>query len=129
MAVRVVSVVLATVLFAVSQVTASPQGPPGGFAGGSNPYDGSSGFNSGSGSGPGSSQAGSDFGARFGLQSVNHVLVIHGVLAALVWVLLMPIGAVLLRLNIQSPIILKLHAACQIIAYLVYIVAAGMGIW
>jgi cytochrome b561 len=41
----------------------------------------------------------------------------------------MPIGAILLRLNVQSPIILKLHAACQVIAYLVYFVAAGMGVW
>jgi len=118
-------VALATLFLSLPLITASPQGPPGGFGGGSNPYSG------GSGPGPGSNPngPGSDFGSRFGLQNVNHVIVIHAVLAALAWVLLMPVGAILLRLNIQSPVILKLHAACQIIAFLVYFVAAGMGVW
>jgi hypothetical protein len=127
MATRALPVTLATLLLALSPVTASPQGPPGGFGGGSNPYSGGSGSGSGSGSGP--SGSGFDLGSRSGLQNINHVIVIHAVLAALAWVLLMPIGAILLRLNIQSPVILKLHAACQIIAYLVYFVAAGMGLW
>jgi hypothetical protein len=128
MATRALPVALATLLFTLSSVTASPQGPPGDF-GGYNPYSGTSGSGSGAGSGPGSSGSGFGFSSRLGLQNINHVIVIHAVLAALAWVLLMPIGAILLRLNIQSPIILKLHAACQIIAYLVYFVAAGMGIW
>lgn len=127
MAISALSVALVTLLCTLSQATASPQGPPGGFEGGSNPYNGGSG--PGSGAGSGSNGFGFDFGSRFGLQNVNHVIVIHAVLAALAWVLLMPIGAILLRLNIQSPVILKLHAACQVVAYLVYFVAAGMGVW
>lgn len=126
MAIRALPVTVTTLLFTLSAVTASPQGPPGGF-GGSNPYSGSSG--SGSESGPGRDGSGSDFGSIPGLQNIKHHVVIHAVLAALAWVLLLPIGAILLRLNIQSPIILKLHAACQIIAYFVYVVAAGLGIW
>lgn len=127
MATRGLSVAFAALLFSLSAVTASPQGPPGGFGGGSNPNDGGSDSGSGSGSDPNGSE--SDFGSRFGQKNVNHVIVIHAVLAALAWVIVMPIGAILLRLNIQSPIILKLHAACQIIGYIVYFVAAGMGIW
>lgn len=54
---------------------------------------------------------------------------IHGTTAVLAWAFFMPLGAVLLRLNIQSPIILKLHAACQIFAFLLYFCAVGMGVW
>jgi len=122
MAAKAMPLALATFLLVLSPATASPQGPPGGFGGGSNPYSGGSG----SGSGPGFGSAGFDFGPR---QNIKHVIVVHAVLAALAWVVLMPSGAILLRLNIQSPIVLKLHAACQIIAYLVYFVAAGMGVW
>lgn len=124
MAFAAMPLALATLLLVLSPATASPQGPPGGFGGGSNPYSGGSG--SGSGSGFGSDGSGFDFGPK---QSIKHVIVVHAVLAALAWVVLMPSGAILLRLNIQSPIILKLHAACQIIAYLIYFVAAGMGLW
>src|SRR5436309_1994889 len=117
MATKAFLVAAATLLFTLSTVTASPQGPPGSF-GGSNPYSGGSG--SGSQSGSGRNGSGFDFGSIPGLQNIKHHVVIHAVLAALAWVILMPIGAILLRLNIQSPIILKLHAACQIIAYLIF---------
>jgi hypothetical protein len=40
-----------------------------------------------------------------------------------------PSGAILLRLGLKNPIVLKLHAGLQILSYLLYIVAAGMGIW
>lgn len=38
-------------------------------------------------------------------------------------------GAIMLRLNIKSPIMLKLHIFFQMSAYLIYVAAAGMGIW
>ena len=57
------------------------------------------------------------------------VMVAHGVMAAVAWAILFPIGAILLRLNINHPIILKLHMYLQMFAYLVYVAAAGMGIW
>lgn len=126
MAIGFFSIALA-ILLCVLSVTASPQGPSGSFGGSSNPYGGGSGSGSGSGSGPDGSGFG--FGSYFGPQNINHAIVIHAVLAALAWVLLMPLGAILLRLNIQSPVILKLHAACQVVAYIVYFVAAGMGVW
>ncbi len=116
---------LASLLLTTSTVVASPQyGPPGGGYGGpgssgGNPNNGGSSF------GPGSS-AGSQFEPT---STANQIIIIHAVLASLAWVLFMPVGAILLRLNIQSPIILKLHAACQIFGYLVYVVAVGMGLW
>jgi hypothetical protein len=117
MATRALPIAFAALLFALSPVAASPGGPPGSFGGGSNP-------------GSGSNPNGSDFGFdKSGLQNVKRIVVVHAVLAALAWVIFIPLGAILLRLNIQSPIILKLHAACQIIAYLIFVVAAGMGIW
>ena len=38
-----------------------------------------------------------------------------------------PSGAILLRLGLKNPIVLKLHAFLQILSYTLYIVAAGMG--
>lgn len=38
-----------------------------------------------------------------------------------------PSGAILLRLGLKNPIVLKLHAGLQIISYLLFVVAAGMG--
>ena len=38
-----------------------------------------------------------------------------------------PTGAILLRLGLKSPIVLKLHAVLQILSYFLYIIAAGMG--
>ena len=122
---RTLPLALASLLLTASTVVASPQyGPPGGGFGG----PGSSGGNSNNGAssfGPGSS-VGSQFEPT---TTANHIIVIHAVLATLAWVFFMPVGAILLRLNIQSPIILKLHAICQIFGYLVYVVAVGMGLW
>ena len=104
-------------------VSASPQyGPGGGFGGG-----GSGGPPSGSNGGSGNNDSG--FGSQSGFQNVNHVLVAHALLAVLAWALFMPVGAIILRLNIQSPHLLKIHAFCQVSAYLTYIVAAGMGVY
>jgi hypothetical protein len=64
--------------------------------------------------------------------SFNHarnVLIAHAVMASLVWVIFIPSFAILLRLNLKSPTVLRLHAVGQVLSYLVYIVAAGMGIW
>jgi hypothetical protein len=38
-----------------------------------------------------------------------------------------PSGAILLRLGLKNPIVLKLHAGLQILSYFLYIVAAGLG--
>jgi hypothetical protein len=50
-------------------------------------------------------------------------------MATVAWAFLFPTGAILLRLNINHPIILKLHIYTQILAYFVYAAAVGLGIW
>lgn len=81
---------------------------------------------------------GGDFGTAengFGLGSMgsfdraNTILIAHAVIASAVWVLFVPWAALLLRINIKSPVVLKLHALLQIVSYLLYIAAAGLGVW
>ncbi len=95
--------------------------------------DGSdNGESSGSGS-DGSSSNGIAQGVFFSdsaqFNKATRILIAHAAMASLVWVLFVPSMAILLRPNIKSPIILKLHAVGQILSYIIYIVAAGMGIW
>ncbi|EXJ61085.1 hypothetical protein A1O7_05238 [Cladophialophora yegresii CBS 114405] len=61
--------------------------------------------------------------------NATRILIAHAVLASLVWVMFIPSFAILLRLNLKNPIVLKIHAAGQILSYVIYIVAVGMGIW
>ncbi len=57
------------------------------------------------------------------------MLIAHAVLASLVWVMFTPCLAILLRLNLKSPIVLKIHAIGQILSYIIFVVAVGMGVW
>lgn len=75
-----------------------------------------------------SDQAGA-FGSLADFNHASRILIAHAVMASLVWVILVPWLAILLRLNIKNPIVLKLHAIGQIFSYVVYIAAAGLGIW
>ncbi|KIV92607.1 hypothetical protein PV10_03881 [Exophiala mesophila] len=75
-----------------------------------------------------SDQAGA-FGSLSDFNHASRILIAHAVLASLVWVVFVPSLAILLRLNIKNPIVLKLHALGQIFSYIVYIAAAGLGIW
>src|SRR5204862_1459645 len=97
MATRALPIAFAALLFALSPVAASPQGPPGSFGSGSNPYGSGSGSKPGSGSNPNGSDFGFDF--KSGLQNVKRIVLIHAVLAALAWVIFVPIRALLLLLN------------------------------
>ena len=63
------------------------------------------------------------------LRMSDHVLIVHALLACLAWAFLLPIGSILLRLNIPSASLLKLHGYCQMFSYFIYIVATGLGIW
>lgn len=72
------------------------------------------------------SNAGAPFGGNAALG--DHIATIHGVLAALSFVALFPIGGILIRVASFTGLI-WVHAALQAIAYLVYIVAFGMGIY
>lgn len=57
-----------------------------------------------------------------------NILIAHAVLAVLVWAFFAPVGAILLRLNIQAPLV-KLHGWILFTSYITYIIAAGLGIW
>lgn len=69
------------------------------------------------------------FSSEASFNEATRILIAHAVLASLVWVIFIPSFAILLRLNLKSPIILKLHAIGQILSYVIYVVAAGLGIW
>lgn len=71
----------------------------------------------------------SAFGSAASFDHATRILIAHAVLASLVWVVFVPWLAILLRLNIKNPIVLKLHAIGQVLSYVIYIAAAGLGIW
>lgn len=56
------------------------------------------------------------------------ILIAHGVLAALAFVIFFPIGSILIRLGSFRGLWL-VHGLFQIFAYLIYTVAFGIGIW
>lgn len=63
------------------------------------------------------------------LRMSDNILIIHAVLAVLAWAFFAPIGAIILRLNLQSAPLLRIHGLFQILSCLMYIVAVGLGIW
>lgn len=64
----------------------------------------------------------------FDIRKADHIRSAHGILAALAFVIFFPIGAISMRI-IPGPFAWLIHAAIQIIAYLLYIAAFGLGIW
>ena len=56
------------------------------------------------------------------------MLIAHGVLASLAFVILFPAGAIAIRLA-SFPGVVWFHAAFQVFAYLVYIAAFGLGVY
>jgi hypothetical protein len=56
------------------------------------------------------------------------MLIAHGVLAGLAFVILFPAGAIAIRLA-SFPGVIWLHAVFQVFAYLVYIAAFGIGVY
>ncbi|KAF1935576.1 CBD9-like protein [Clathrospora elynae] len=60
--------------------------------------------------------------------SQREMLIAHGVLASLAFVILFPAGAIAIRLA-SFPGVIWLHAAFQVFAYLAYIAACGLGIY
>ncbi|KAL1297090.1 hypothetical protein AAFC00_004673 [Neodothiora populina] len=104
-------------------------------------YCDSSSGNSGSGSSSSSSSSGSSgsSGSSFNLDSngvpfggdfnkARHVMIAHGVMAALAWVILFPFGSISIR-SFSFPGLIWFHAIFQSLAYLVYIAAFGLGIY
>lgn len=91
----------------------------GGFGGGGfgNPFSGG-----GSGSGFGG------FDMTSFLSDRQKILIAHGVLASLAFVILFPVGSILIRLG-SFPGVWLVHGLFQIFAYAVYIAAFGLGVW
>ena len=56
-------------------------------------------------------------------------IIARAMLASAVWVLFVPWAALLLRINLKSPVVLKLHAILQILSYLTFVAGVGIGIW
>jgi hypothetical protein len=86
--------------------------------------------NSGSVSGSGSSSnqlSQNGRGGAFG-SSRDTMILAHGVMASLAFVAFFPIGGILIRIASFTGLV-WIHAALQILGFLVYIVAFGIGIW
>jgi hypothetical protein len=62
------------------------------------------------------------------LSNRREMLIAHGILASLAFVILFPVGGIAIRL-VSMPGIAWLHGAFQIFGYLVYIAGAGLGIY
>ena len=102
---------------------------PGGGGGGGDNSDSGSGDNSGDGSSSGDGEGGA-FGSQRGLsvdfEKANHVRNVHGILAAVIFVGVFPLGAILMRVAKRH---VWLHGVVQIIALAGYVAAAALGIW
>lgn len=93
----------------------------GGFGGqGSSDPDTSSGF-------PGISGGSSSF-LGFDISEATHYRTIHGILAAVAFVALFPLGSILMRV-VPGRFAIWAHAITQIIAYSVFVAAAGLGFY
>ncbi|KAK5044998.1 hypothetical protein LTR84_010146 [Exophiala bonariae] len=138
MARRSTAVVLSVALLnSVAQAGYPGWSGSGGGYGGSRPpwWDGDDGGNGDDGNGNngsnnnGNINQGALFSSEAEFNKATRILIAHAVLASLVWVLFIPSLAILVRLNLKAPIILKLHAIGQVASYIIYIVATGTGIW
>lgn len=58
----------------------------------------------------------------------RRILIAHGVLASLVFVIMLPAGAIAVRVLKFSGLV-KFHAAWQIFAYLTFVAAFGLGVY
>ena len=93
---------------------------------------GSSGYGTGSygSSGSGFGQGSAGFSIPFGgdFEKAQRAMIAHGVLASLAFVIFFPFGAISIRL-LSFPGLLWFHAVVQVIAYLLFIAAFGIGIY
>ncbi|KAG9640289.1 hypothetical protein KCU95_g17900, partial [Aureobasidium melanogenum] len=107
-------------------------GDDGGSSGSGSSSSGSSGYgsgsygSSGSGFGPGSAGFSIPFGGDF--EKAQRAMIAHGVLASLAFVVFFPFGAISIRL-FSFPGLVWFHAIVQVLAYLVFIAAFGLGIY
>ncbi|KAG0632662.1 hypothetical protein HOY80DRAFT_914390 [Tuber brumale] len=106
----------------------SPSGTASGgpeATGGSNSGGSSSGSSS-----SGASSSGSTTGFAPPMTKADKVLIAHGVIMGVVFILLFPFGAALVRLlNNRIPNAFALHRGLQILNFMLAVVGMGMGIW
>lgn len=113
------------------------RGDGSGSRGDNSDSDSDSGSGSGDGSGTGSDTgAGTDSdsdsdtfgqaGIPFNPQKANGVRTVHGILAAILFVGVLPLGAILVRVAKRHA---WLHGVVQVVALAGYVAAAGLGIW
>ncbi|KAI9659066.1 MAG: hypothetical protein M1821_002026 [Bathelium mastoideum] len=108
----------------------SPFSPPPGFPTGFPKRD-SSDAGSDCSDGFGSAGSGSSGPDRTFLESYERtrsIIIAHGVLASLAFVILFPAGGIVIRV-LSFPGLVRLHTAVQLVAYLVFIAAFGLGLW
>ncbi|KAF2849132.1 hypothetical protein T440DRAFT_499948 [Plenodomus tracheiphilus IPT5] len=60
--------------------------------------------------------------------SRHTILLAHGILASLAFILFFPLGAILIRLS-STRYTYLIHGTLQLLAYLIYTAAFGIGIW
>ncbi|KZM20372.1 uncharacterized protein EKO05_0006920 [Ascochyta rabiei] len=111
------------VLLALAATTASAQYGPGGQYGPGESNSNGNGNNNYESSGSGRGDPSQSF-----IDGRQKMLIAHGVLASLAFVLLFPTGSILIRLGSSRGTWL-IHGLFQLFAYLVYTAAAGIGIW
>jgi hypothetical protein len=120
------------ILTTTASIASAQYGPggqygPGSSGGGGNNYNPFSGGSSGNSNNGFSSFANGQFGGAFA-NGQNTILIAHGVLAALAFVIFFPMGAILIRLASFRGLWL-VHGLFQIFAYLVYTAAFGIGVY
>ena len=64
----------------------------------------------------------------FDLQKAKRIRFAHGVFASLAMVVFFPVGAISIRI-IPGRLAVVVHAAFQLLAYTIYTIAVGLGIW
>jgi hypothetical protein len=116
----------AAVSLASAQYYGSPGAGYGGYGGGAS---GGSGDSSGSSTDFGGfSRGGFGFGPGFDVTTATRYRTIHGILACLAFAVLFPIGAIFMRL-VPGRFAIWIHAATQVVAYIVFIAGAALGFW
>jgi len=88
-----------------------------GGSSGSNPFgDGNGGFN------------GISSFLGFDIHKAEAIRLAHGVIACLAFVIFFPLGAIFMRI-LPGRLSIIVHALFQLFAYVLYIIAFGLGIW
>jgi hypothetical protein len=67
-------------------------------------------------------------GLEFDVDKATNYRTVHGILAAMAFVILFPVGAMTMRL-VPGRAALWLHAITQVVSYIIFIAAVGLGIW